>query len=195
MSEILTAEFSECRRYRYTLTRRWAPNPMVQFVCLNPSTATELIDDPTVRRVKRFAADWGYGGVVMTNLFAWRSTDPAALKVVPEPVGERGIFITVGGLEFDNRNDFWLYTMSRKCALTVAAWGTHGALLYRGAKVKQMLCGMKCLALTAGGFPKHPLYVRADAQLVDFGRQREPVAEPEANFAQCLQGVVGPKNS
>lgn len=76
-----SAIFSDCRIYRYSLSRIWnLTKDFVSFVCLNPSTADERNDDPTVRRCIRYAADWGAGGMVMLNLYAYRSTDPKKLK-------------------------------------------------------------------------------------------------------------------
>mgnify|MGYP000880158315 CR=1 FL=1 len=82
-----TAGFSPDREFRYTLTRRWDDRLLVNFLMLNPSTADENIEDPTIRRCMGFARDWGYGGLMVTNIFAYRSTDPKALYKVPDPTG------------------------------------------------------------------------------------------------------------
>ena len=83
------AHFSTCRRYRYRLWRIWDENkPFVLFICLNPSTADENEDDPTIRRCVRFARDWDYGGMVMVNLFAFRATDPSELYNADEQIGQ-----------------------------------------------------------------------------------------------------------
>ena len=88
--ETRTAEFSPCRRYRYTLSIEWdASKERVMFIGLNPSTADETKDDPTVRRCKQFAKDWGYGAMVMTNLFAWRDTDPKKMLVAARALSGR----------------------------------------------------------------------------------------------------------
>lgn len=71
-----SATISECGRYRYRLTRRFADGPCATFVMLNPSTADETIDDPTIRRCRNFAIREGCGGLVVVNLFAYRATDP-----------------------------------------------------------------------------------------------------------------------
>jgi hypothetical protein len=75
------AEFSPCRRYRYALYRDRGAllGPKVMFVGLNPSTADETVDDPTIRRCIRFARDWGYDGLIMANLYAWRAPKPRDL--------------------------------------------------------------------------------------------------------------------
>ena len=81
------AVFSPCRTYRYALSRVWAADkPYALFIGLNPSTADETLDDPTIRRCIDFAKRWGYGGLVMANLFAYRATDPAVMKRAAEPV-------------------------------------------------------------------------------------------------------------
>lgn len=83
-----TAAFSRSRIYRYELWRRWADGGRyVNFICLNPSTADEHKDDPTVRKCVKFARTWGYGAMCITNLFAYRATDRSVIKKVADPVG------------------------------------------------------------------------------------------------------------
>ncbi len=154
------ARFSNCEKYRYLLSVVWDESlPQVQFIGLNPSTADEMKDDPTLRRVKGFARAWNMGGVMMTNLFAWRDTSPATMKKQLNPIGESGLFLTVAGFEFSNANDLELYTTRIRCAVAIAAWGTHGSHLYRAAKVKQFITNLSCLRLTKQGHPEHPLYL------------------------------------
>lgn len=83
------AHFSACRKYRYYLWRVWdIQKPIILFIGLNPSTANENMDDNTIRRVKRFAHKWGYGGVYMMNLFAWVTKEPKELLLAKDPVGD-----------------------------------------------------------------------------------------------------------
>ena len=116
------ARFSDDRVYRYSLWRCWNPSqPYVMFVGLNPSTADEKDDDPTIRRCIGFCKSWGFGGLYMLNLFALRSTDPKLLKSHTDPVGA------------DNNRALSMY--AEASAWVIAAWGTHGALLGRGQEV------------------------------------------------------------
>ena len=79
------AVFSPCRTYRYALSRVWAADkPYALFIGLNPSTADETLDDPTIRRCIDFAKRWGYGGLVMANLFAYRATEPSEMKAATD---------------------------------------------------------------------------------------------------------------
>ena len=119
---------------------------------LNPSTADETQDDPTIRRCKRFAKDWGYGGLIMTNLFAIRATDPKEMIKHPEPVGE------------DN-ND-WLSASAKDAGIILAAWGAKGGHKNRDRVVKFLLRKNRimCLGLTKQGQPKRPLYIKADTK-------------------------------
>ena len=150
-----SAMFSRCRIYRYTLQRAWAPSRgIVMFVGLNPSTADETSDDPTIRRCIRFAMDWGYGGIVVTNLFAYRSTDPRRLLAVTDPIGPD--------------NDRWLAHFSERVGLTVVAWGARGGLHDRDAQVLRSTRKPHCLGFTEAGAPRHPLYIRADTCPVPF---------------------------
>jgi len=139
------ADISPCGRYRYTLWRKWGPGGTCMFVGLNPSTADATLDDPTIRRCVAFARMWGYGGLMMTNLFAWRATDPHDMLAAEDPVGPD--------------NDQTLRACWLNAAITVAAWGTHGTHQGRGAHVRAMLPALHCLRLTKDRHPGHPLYL------------------------------------
>lgn len=146
------AVLSPCRRYRYQLTRTWDEKlPTVAFVGLNPSTADATIDDPTVRRCIGFARDWGFGALVLVNLFALRSTEPSKLYSAREPIGPE--------------NDRWLQLAGDNAETVVAAWGVHGELHDRGLAVQRVFPNLKCLGKTRGGHPRHPLYLSKDTPL------------------------------
>ena len=141
-----SAVLSPCRLYRYELWRRWdGSRGVVMIIGLNPSTADEAHDDPTVRRCITYARDWGYGGLCLTNLFALRATHPAALKTATDPIGPE--------------NDLHLRTAARLADLRVAAWGVNGAHRGRATAVLSSLCGLHCLRLSRNGHPMHPLYL------------------------------------
>jgi hypothetical protein len=140
------AEISGCGLYRYALWRIWEPTrPRALFIGLNPSTADASADDPTLRRCMAFARGWGFGGVALANLFAFRSTSPRVLRQVADPVGPL--------------NDEWLHRLRSEVDRAIAAWGNHGRLLGRAAEVAGWLPGLECLGRTVRGAPKHPLYV------------------------------------
>lgn len=155
------AVLSSCQQYRYTLHRRWdAARPPLVVIGLNPSTADATRDDPTIRRCIAYAHRWGFGGVEVGNLFAYRATRPADLKRAADPVGPL--------------NDVWLRRLvAREGALVLCAWGAHGTYRARGTALLDMLreCGRRAYALgvTAAGQPKHPLYLRADLTPAPFG--------------------------
>lgn len=154
--------------YRYTLTERWSDDPLVQFIGLNPSTADEQRDDPTIRRCKNFARSWKCGGIVMTNLFAFRSTDPAGLFRASKPIGEEGLYLSESGYEFSNRNDMHLFVTAKRVKIVIACWGVEGEHLYRNVKVKQLIPMMFCLKKTKFGHPQHPLYLKSDLTPIPF---------------------------
>lgn len=157
------ALFDRSRRYRYRLWRIWDPaRPPATFVLLNPSTADELRDDPTMRRCCGFARLWGCGGIEVLNLFAWRSAAPAALRTVADPVGPR--------------NDAVLRAAVEGAALVVFGWGNHALLHGRAeAFVRRLRPGVRAfhLGLTAAGQPRHPLYVAYAQPLMVWGGRGE----------------------
>jgi hypothetical protein len=163
-----TATFDRSRRHRFRLSRVWDPGgPRCCFVMLNPSTADARTLDPTVTRCAGFARGWGYGALEVVNVFALRSTDPAALRTDPHPVG-RG-------------NDGAILAAASAADLVVAAWGTHGDVGGRGEAVRRLLTragiGLAVLRLTAGGHPGHPLYLPGDARPVPWPGPGSPAPE------------------
>jgi hypothetical protein len=162
MKKIETVFSEPDREYRYTLWREFpsgllneslfgsgniAKDGFVQFIGLNPSTADETKDDPTIRRLIGFAKSWGYSALCMTNAYAFRSTDPKFMKKQLFPIGEL--------------NDRWLYDVAVNAALVVCCWGRHGAA--RGEVVADMLRArnvkLHYFRLLSGNVPEHPLYL------------------------------------
>ena len=146
------AVFSLDRLYRYTLVRSWRDDlSRVAFVGLNPSTADETADDPTIRKCVGFAKRWGFGSLVMLNLFAWRSTDPKGLRGLADPIGP----------ENDARIE--CETRTPRVTRVVAAWGANKAARGRDLAVIELLTrwtDLHVLRLTKNrGDPEHPLYM------------------------------------
>ena len=145
------AEFSQDRRYRYTLWREWdAGEAHLNVIGLNPSTADERDDDQTVRRCVYYARRWGFGGLRVTNLYAFRSTRPERMRAAQEPVG----------LE----NDRWLCEVAAAAGSVVVAWAADVMVARREGAVLELLRGLplQCLAHTRTGRPRHPLYLSND---------------------------------
>jgi hypothetical protein len=145
------AIFSPDRTYRYVLKRVWqSRQPSLVVIGLNPSTADERLDDPTIRRCQGYARLWGYGGLVMLNLFGLRSTDPKALYQHDAPIGP------------DNDVHIQSECFRQPGSRVLVAWGTHGAWMQRGWDVGKLLVphpDVQCLDVTLYGQPKHPLYL------------------------------------
>ncbi len=149
------AAYSTCGAYRYWLTRQWdATGKTVNFVMLNPSVADEFRNDPTVERCERRARMLGFGGFSVTNIFAWRDTDPHAMRKAKAPVGPE--------------NDAVLLRMASQAQQVIAAWGAHGAHLGRGPETAAILnengVKMHHLGLSKHGHPRHPLYIPYSTQ-------------------------------
>ncbi len=148
------AVYSDCERYRYLLTRTWGPGPKALFIMLNPSTATEVQNDPTVERCERRARALGFGAFRVTNIFAFRATDPKVMRAQADPVGPE--------------NDAAILKSVPWADMILCAWGNHGLYLDRGAAVTTLLrrtsAPLHHLGLTGHGQPRHPLYVGYDRQ-------------------------------
>jgi len=143
----MSAVFSADGSYRYFLARRRSPHgKTIAFICLNPSTADAVSDDPIIRRCISFAKNWGGVKLLMSNLFAYRSTDPKTLMQIAEPIG--------------TENDAWLSRIVKVADLVIAGWGTREVLYQRNITVlEKFKHNLNVLRLTKDGHPSHPLYL------------------------------------
>ena len=144
------AVFSDCERYRYLLTRVWEPEgKRVLFIMLNPSTADEIKNDPTVERCERRARTLGFGAFRVCNIFGFRATDPKVMRAQTDPVGPQ--------------NDQSIMESCDWADQVICAWGTHGAHRARGKHVIELVREKQIspyhLGLSKEGHPKHPLYI------------------------------------
>ncbi|MBP2698730.1 hypothetical protein C9J44_05000 [Photobacterium sp. GB-27] len=143
-----SAVLSSCRKYRYELWRTWDDSkPYAMFIGLNPSTADETEDDPTIRRCINFAKSWGYGGLCMANLFAYRATQPEDMKRASDPIGDK--------------NDETLILLAQNAGVIVGAWGNDGVFLNRSEDVRALISELNVLKVNKSGEPAHPLYLKS----------------------------------
>ena len=150
-----TAIYSDREQYRYALTRTWDESGgRVLFLMLNPSTATEVQNDPTVERCERRARALGFGAFRVCNIFAYRATDPRNMRAQTDPNGPD--------------NDTAILDAAKWADSIVCAWGTHGEHMGRGAQVETLLrqqsTPLTHLGLSIKGHPKHPLYIAYSVQ-------------------------------
>ncbi|NDU99744.1 DUF1643 domain-containing protein [Pseudoroseicyclus tamaricis] len=150
------AFYSACEAYRYLLLREWGEGPRILWIMLNPSTADERRNDPTIERCQRRARAWGCGAMGIANLFAFRATRPAALKAAADPQGGDNAIAIEAALG-------WLAG-----GMVLCAWGVHGGHLGRGAALAAQLAArgqqLHALGLTKEGHPRHPLYLPYSAR-------------------------------
>ena len=146
------ATFSLCRKYRYTLWRVWNPTQSaLLFIGLNPSTADAFLPDPTVSRMRIRAEEYGFGGLIVCNIFAIRSKHRSVMRSAEDPIGP------------ENERAIWTSTM--KASMVLCGWGTDGAHMDRGNILLQKLrlmeppINLQCLGQTKTGHPMHPLYI------------------------------------
>lgn len=153
------AVISPCGHYRYILGRIFDPKiRLLGVILLNPSTADATKDDPTIRKCVTLARNWGFGGILVANLFAFRATDPRELMEAKDPVGPE--------------NNAWLEKVAERTSRILCGWGNHGVLAGRGEAVLKMLAGKKEKLVSVGvnmnGMPKHPLYARNDSKPIPY---------------------------
>ncbi|MBY3432658.1 DUF1643 domain-containing protein [Rhizobium laguerreae] len=157
------ATFSDCGRYRPLLWRTWDDAPLaghVLWIGMNPSTADGSVDDPTVRRECDFTAAWGYGVYRKCNVMDFRATQPKAL-------------LEAGVVPRSEINLSLIVDQARSAKIVILAFGAlHKKLSHYGTDV---VCALEaenieayCLGVTANGSPKHPLYLRKDAERVPY---------------------------
>lgn len=143
--------------FRYSLYRGWDTRlPTVCWVMLNPSTANETEDDHTIRKCVAFSEIYGFGQMVVVNLFAFRTKSPGVLKRHGYPVGPE--------------NDRHIRMASVSSQMVIAAWGAHGRGLQRARDVVGLLSScksIKALKILHGGVPGHPLMLSYKRELVD----------------------------
>ena len=150
--------FSADRAYRYYLTRRLREDGKGSRVCigLNPSTADETKDDPTVRRLAMRAYDDGFRSITMLNLFAYRATDPRKMLSHADPVGQRNDSVIIG--------------MAASADSIVICWGSHGSYGSRSGEVLHILKrhrhNISHFGLTKSGEPRHPVRMAKNTPLV-----------------------------
>lgn len=151
------AVLSDDGMYRYALTRDWFPKTdrsgHVLWIMLNPSTADADVDDPTIRRCQAFARAWGFDGITVVNLYAYRSTDPKALRTVADPIGEA------------NDDVIESYFGALGVGRVVCAWGANPMAAKRVPRIKALARdadrALWVLGTTKDGQPQHPLYISA----------------------------------
>ena len=147
-----SANLNKTRKYRYVLSRQWGDSAdnFVNFVLLNPSTADENSDDQTIRRCINLTRSWGYDGIYVTNLFAFRTRHPSILFHAVAPVGKE--------------NDKYLIRFAKEAKIVIIAWGNNGNFLHRDEDVIKLLSPIKQLyqlgKSTIHGQPRHPLMIR-----------------------------------
>ena len=137
--------------YHYSLSRIWdEARPMITFVLLNPSTADAQRLDPTLRRCVSFAKREGYGGMVILNLYAFRTKSPKLMKAAVDPVGPENDLVLAGAT-----------------GTVVAGWG-NSADPERVTQAVALLPPLRALGINEGGQPTHPLYVLGDTPLIEW---------------------------
>lgn len=169
------AEISEDQLYRYTLVREWSNGDRIAWLCFNPSTADSSTDDASIRKMVGFSKRWGYGSMVVLNLFAFRNRDPKA-------VGSMGVD-AIGIM-----NDFWISESLKGCSELICAWGCgehfraskHTGLRSLDFRPKLLLSNLRgafpnlsiqCLGYREDGHPRHPLMLSYETQRIPFGEK------------------------
>ena len=148
-----TAVISPCELFRYELRRVWDDTLPLLVVCmLNPSTADAEKDDPTLRELIHFARLWGYGGLLIVNLNARRTSSPAEMMASDASFGPENARHLAAAMEYARDHGGRL----------LAAWGNHGDFDDRAAwfcsrAYHVYRLDLICLGTTKSWHPKHPM--------------------------------------
>ncbi len=154
--EVSDAVFSDCKKYRYALIREWDRNlPGIMFIGLNPSTADDTQNDPTINNVIKLAKHNGYGSIYMLNLFGIISSKPEVLRSHPDPVGEQ---------------DFYFDIYRPYCDKVLFAWGAFKEAKERAKIVSQRFPAPLCIGINNGGSPKHPLFQKSTLKFTPYNK-------------------------
>lgn len=155
----MSAQFDRTGRYRFSLHRRWETGQgLATFVMLNPSSADHQKNDPTISRCIQLSRHWGFSGLNVVNLFAYRTASPAHLRKIVRPIGKE--------------NDSHILANARSASRIILGWGNHGCWKERDQHVISLLADFDlwCIGITKSGQPKHPLYATANIELRKFER-------------------------
>lgn len=153
------AIISTDQKFRFSLERIWTTNePLVLFIMLNPSTANHLEDDPTIRRCMGFARSWGYGGLLVGNLFAFRTKDPKKLKEAGFPEGQGNQNVVRG--------------LAKRSEIVVCAWGNDQGSINDHSWLFGLGRNLHYLELSQNGVPKHPLYLKKELKLILYEKSK-----------------------
>ncbi len=158
LSQFSGAVMDHTRQYRFLLWRFWDERPRIHFNGLNPSTANENENDPTVKRWIQFAQAWGYGGFYATNIYPFITPHPEEL-VTPDC--------------FHKANYPAIWMAAGLSAISVPCWGdgikrVDGGLKVANHVLETYLTDPMCFGLTQSGNPKHPLYLNGNTKLVEY---------------------------
>lgn len=149
------AVLSYDKKYRYALWRRWDPTlKTIMFIMLNPSTADETKNDPTIHKCMEYAKRWGYGTLLVGNVYAYRSSDPRVLSTIQNPIGELC--------------DSYIYEMAKHSDMIIAAWGNNIISDNRVNAIRAITGKLYCLEKSKSRHPKHPLYLRKTLKPISF---------------------------
>ena len=165
----MSAVFSPCRRYRLLLERIVGPSPRTaNFIMLNPSTADEEENDPTIRRCMDFTRRLGCGRLLVTNLFAVRATSPKDMLAADDPVGEENDRYVKKAAQI--AHNIYAEAFNEQNGHIICAWGAHGGYMDQDLTVLGWIghYPLQALGVTKSGQPRHPLYLRADAELTRY---------------------------
>lgn len=160
-----TADFSPCRKFRFTLTRKFPfGKGKINFIMLNPSTADENYNDPTIARCEKMALRDGFEYMAITNLFPYRATDPKDMKEFYRGLGESWQCMDY------SKNLEVIEKLAFESDRLICAWGNHGNFLNTSDLVREILDTeilrkrAYYLELNKSGEPKHPLYISSSIE-------------------------------
>lgn len=157
--------------YRYALGRYWGDEPLqkakeimdhniIGFVGLNPSTASHLEDDQTIKKLTFWAKKWGYDGLVIVNVCAFRARNPTNMMNAPDSMGPDNVLM--------------IATWMDRCKDHVFMWGNNvknpmlAGIDHHISRIIERYPKAKCFGISNSGQPVHPLMLPYSTELIPY---------------------------
>ena len=169
------AGISPCGKYRHWLTREWGGRGEAArwavFTGLNPSTADDKVDDPTLKKMFGYAQRFSCNALLLINIADYRATNPQDMAA--QGFAAKSLDMT-GAVRAALAVVATSFRM-RPMGPVIACWGHPpkavqplAGEMFDILKGAALLPRLQSFGVTAHGWPSHPLYLSKGAALLPY---------------------------